>query len=341
MGVGSSTTTDLGYASEAGGVAGETACDYISGEISFQQIDNLDIYQISDFKNDDLTKILLGKFSSTKGIILTSQDKIKGFDKFFNNSNFYTYCENGYFYPTKIPLTIPIFKKNINKWNNGINIFTSIASSYIIKISNKFKCISEEQIILNLYNLMYKKLGFTTNDFDYFNKDFYYINYLLENNLYNETKYVNPLLYNITLLCIQIAAVVIFSWNLIEKLAIKYNIIINQKFNLTFYSCIFKFLNGREKPILAEEFNTFFDKYTIDFVPFIFNKVIINLSKEIYESNDIIKIIILKQSSYVLSLDELLIDYNLVFNKISYTEVKIRYLECLNFKKIYRKLNIN
>jgi hypothetical protein len=336
--VGSATDTDLSYAAEGTEAVATCACDFLGGEVFFQQVVDFDIRCLENI--DELKQTNpIAKFESEKGICLINTTDSQIFNKLFFDPKYYTICDNGYFYPTKIPITIPIFKKNIQRWYGGINVFTSIASSFIIKNKN-FNNNNQNQLILNLYNKMYQKLGFTTIDFDYFNRDFYYIYFLIENNLYIDDNYKNPLLKNITLLCIQIAAIVIFSWNLIRQLAIKYNIIIKEDFYLTFYSCIFKFLNGNKIPIIAENFNLFFNKYYTNFVPNEFNQTIIKISEDIYNSTDAVKIIILKQASYVLNLDELLINYNLVFDKINYDETKIRYFECINFKRNFRTFSI-
>jgi len=246
-----------------------------------------------------------------KGLIsVVSSEKVQ-FNQIYNNGTLYTILSEGTLYSTNVVFTLIIYRKNLAQFLN-VNTFTTMGTTYFInKNSENFK---------SLNALWKKKIGFNSNDYNFYEIDYYY-DYYVSSNSY-------------ALDCIRICSIKVFLWNLIYNLAKQYNIDINFEFYETFYTCIFENLDGT-KPILAEQVNIYFKKYYENFMPIDpYNSIIVKWSTTINLEKDVINQLIFKQASFVLNLEQLEAqDYQALFTHFDYQTVKFRFLECLSVNK--------
>ena len=245
-----------------------------------------------------------------KGSINIPKEYLQQYNYFNNNNSFITFLDKGFYYCTEIPYSLANYKQNLKEFEKSTNVMTTLASTYFINNNNNdFK---------KLNVLWKKKLYFTPNDYNFY-KGYYYYDYYTTHNGYT---------YDI----IRIIGQIVFLWNLIFNLSKIYNIPINFDFYLTFFTAIFENLSNIQ-PILSEQINVYFNKYQKDYMPLSYNNIIINWVNLINEETDVIYILIYKQASYVLNIEQL---ENIIISKIilskyfNYVSVKNKFLECLS-----------
>jgi thiol-disulfide isomerase/thioredoxin len=251
------------------------------------------------------------KYKVYKGSLQIPSSEQVQFEQIYNNGQLYTILSEGTCYSANVPFSLIVYRKNLVQLKDS-NTFTSLATTYFIN--------SNTENFKTLNNLWKKKIGFTTNDYNFYALDYYY-DYYVSSNSY-------------ALDCIRICAIKVFLWNLIFKLAKLYNINIDFAFYETFYTCIFENLDGT-KPILAEQVNVYFNKYHENFRPIQpYNSIIEKWSTAINFQRDVVNILIFKQASYALNLEQLeALDYIALFKYFDYQTVKFRFLECLSVNK--------
>lgn len=267
---------------------------------------------IYNFKeNNNLNEICLEHDNLISYGKLIFNNKNKDNTKYIINDT-YLFILNGRYYSTNIPISILLFRKNISTLCN-INIFTTITSTILFENKNN--------IINNLYK---EKIGFDTDTYNFYKKDYYYDYYFNKNNY--------------ALICIKISAIVIFIWNIVYLLLIKNNINLDFLLYTTFYKFIYDNLNS-ENVFLSNNINTYFTKYCNNLVPQIYDEIIINWTNLINNEDDLIKILIYQQSSIILKFDELLLqNTDKLFKILNYNETKNRFEHIIN--KIYNEESI-
>ena len=233
------------------------------------------------------------------------------FEQIYNNGQLYTIISEGTFYSCDVPLSLITYRKNLTQFKDN-NAFASLATTYFIN--------SNTENFKTLNKLWKNKIGFNTNDYNFYALDYYY-DYYVSSNSY-------------ALDCIRICAIKVFLWNLIFNLAKIYDINVDFAFYETFYTCIFENLDGT-KPILAEQVNVYFNKYQENFMPSEpYNSIIEKWSTAINFQRDVVNILIFKQASYALNLEQLeALDYIALFKYFDYQTVKFRFLDCLSVNK--------
>ena len=204
-----------------------------------------------------------------------------------------------------------IFKRNIPDFSNNINTMTSMASAYLL---------NNNTVSMRNLNAIWKaRIGFTTNDYNFYKSDFYYDYYTTHNGYAYD--------------CIRIIAQKVFLWHLIYNLSKIYGIRIDFWFYQTFYTCIFESLDGT-KPILSSKINIYFNKYHQNYMPSSYDSIIDKWVNFINSETDVVKIIIYKQASYALSIQELEeFDISKLFELFPYMTVKFKLLDCFNVNK--------
>ena len=225
------------------------------------------------------------------------------------NSTLYTLINAGIFFATEVPFSLCLYKKNLEIFSKKNNSFITIASTYFINTNT----VNTKKI-----NKIWKqRIGFNTNDYNFYTSDFYYDYYITHNGYAYD--------------CIRIIAQKVFLWHLVYNLAKSYGVPIDFLFYLTFFTCIFESLYGTT-PILSKQINIYFDKYHPNFMPESYDSIITKWITLINLETDVVKIIIFKQASYALSIQELEeLDITKLFETFSYMTVKFRFLDCLNF----------
>lgn len=251
-------------------------------------------------------------YNVNKGILYIDNPSSASIVKLLNNDNLFTVVVEGSSYVTGLLNTLILFRKNIQGFSKCINIFTSLATTEMIKTSNSD---------LNTINILFtKKIGFSIKDYNYYLNNFYY-----DYNKDNTNKYALTL--------IKINAIINFIWNLIYKKTILLKISLNYNFYITFYMAILDNLNGTN-PILSYQINPYFINYDLNGI---LNELddlcIIKLTSLINNENDLTQIIILKTSSKILSQEEL-ISNELITNNLllSPSIIKNRLNECFLYK---------
>ena len=249
------------------------------------------------------------KIEVDKGKIIINPASQAQYQTVNSNSSLYTMVSGGIYYCTGVPSTHLVFKRNIPEFSSNINLMVTMASSYLVNNNTS----STKKL-----NALWKaRIGFTTNDYNFYTSD-YYSDYYTTHNGYAYD-------------CIRIVAQIVFSWHLIHNLAKSYGILIDFWFYQTFYTCIFENLYSTT-PILSKQFNVYFDKYHLNFVPESYNSIINKWITLINSETDVVKIIICKQASYALTIEELeAFDITKLFETYSYMTVKFKFLDCLNF----------
>ena len=246
-----------------------------------------------------------------KGKLIIEKNDTQQYNSINRNENLYTIITAGTFYSVNIPFSCALYKKNINTFFSTMNSFTTMATSYMI--NNNLETYPNKKL-----NELWKiKLGFNTNDFNFYNTDYYYNYYITKNGYAYD--------------CVRIIAQKIFIWHLINNLSKSYKITIDFEFFQTFYTCIFENLNGVQ-PISVENINIYFDKYNSQYMPLSYNSIIQKWIDLINKTDDAINILIYKQASYALNLKELeTLDLEKLYSIFDYQTVKFRFLDCLSF----------
>ena len=249
------------------------------------------------------------KIEVIKGKIIINPSSQAQYQTVNSETSLYTTVNDGIYYCTGIPLTHLVFKRNIPEFSTNINLMVTMASSYLVNNNTS----STKKL-----NALWKaRIGFTTNDYNFYTSD-YYSDYYTTHNGYAYD-------------CIRIGAQIVFSWHLIHNLAKSYGILIDFWFYQTFYTCIFENLYNTT-PILSKQFNVYFDKYHLNFVPESYDSIINKWITLINSETDVVKIIICKQASYALTIEELeAFDITKLFETFPYMSVKFKFLDCLNF----------
>jgi hypothetical protein len=277
--------------------------------------DYLDSSTIKFVKGKEFKEIpIISLYAIIKGFLYLDRPSSASLVRLLNNDNLYTIISDGSFYSTGLSNTLILFRKNIKPFIKTINIFTSLASSVIIRLGNS------DMNIIN--SLMAKKIGFTIKDYNYYLRDYYYD--------YNKNK-----LNQYALKLIKISAIIVFIWHLIYKKATELNINIDYPFYITFYLSIFDNLNGTN-PILSEQINPYFINYDPSGILSPIDDICITKwSNIISKLVDTPEILIYKMSSRILNQNEL-INYEITNNydklKLSYNLVSQRLNECFIYK---------
>ena len=249
------------------------------------------------------------KYQINKGKIIIDPSSQAQYKKINSSQSFYTMMCEGKYFCTDVPMSNIIFKRNIPDFSNNINTMTSMASAYLL---------NNNTVSMRNLNAIWKtRIGFTTNDYNFYKSDFYYDYYTTHNGYAYD--------------CIRIIAQKVFLWHLIYNLSKIYGIRIDFWFYQTFYTCIFESLDGT-KPILSSKINIYFNKYHQNYMPSSYDSIIDKWINFINAESDTVKIIICKQASYALSLNELEeFDITKLFKIFSYMTVKFKLLDCFNF----------
>lgn len=269
-----------------------------------------------------ISSINLNNFSTSynniikDGKIIFDVENNKKIQYILNDNNLFYFVKDGMFSSTQIPFTLCIYKK-YNEIFNNINSFTSISSSYLLNNgSNNINIIK---------NIFISKIGFDYNHYNFYDKD-YYLDYYLTKNFFSS-------------FCIKIVAQKIFLWNIIYRLSLEYNINIDFVFYHTFYTCFFENLKGLN-PMLSNDVNIYFNKYKENFIPSYYDSIIEYWINMINNEEDLIKILIYQQSSFILAIDKLkLFDINILYEYINYENTKTKLYKC--YTNLYDNITIS
>lgn len=256
-----------------------------------------------------------------KGILDVSTPSGLTIYSLLQNPQLFTVVSDGTFYISGLSCTLIFFKKNIPSFIRSVNIFTSMASSYIIKNAN--------QSIDPINTLFLEKLGFSVNTYNYYLNNPYYD--------YNATKNV----YALEL--VRINSLLVFIWHIIQNEAVILNIDLtdNYPFYIQFYLSIFENLNGT-KPILSSQINPYFVAYSPNLIPSSWDPIITKWAIQISVETDLTQLLILKLSSRLLSQSQLLksnLDDNNNDLKLSPDTMKDRFNECVLNRNFINRSN--
>jgi hypothetical protein len=320
MGGSSSTSSSCsqGFISWCESVYNTSNCTLCSSDVAATGIDvfgdYLDSSNIKFLKGKTLAQIPLNSpYNLNKGILYLDNPSSASMVKLLNDESLYTIISGGTFYSTGLLNTLVLFRKNIQPFTKSINIYTSLASTEIIKTKNSN---------INIINvLMAQKIGFTNTDYNYYLNNFYYDYYKDNINQY-------------ALKLIRIDAIIIFIWHLIYQKAVTLNITLDYPFYITFYMSIFDNLNGTN-PILSYQINPYFINYVPSGILSHLDDIsIIKWSNIISKQNEIHDILISKMASRILNQNELINDTITENNlKLSPTTVKNRLNECFIYRE--------
>ena len=247
-----------------------------------------------------------------KGILDVSTPSGLTIYSLLQNPQLFTVVSEGTFYVSGLSCTLIFFKKNIPSFIRSVNIFTSMASSYIIK--------NADQSIDPINALFAQKLGFSVNTYNYYLNNPYY-DYNATQNIY-------------ALELVRVNSLLIFIWHIVHIQAINLNINLtnNYPFYIQFYLSIFENLDGT-KPILSSQINPYFISYSPNLIPASWDPIITKWAIQLSIETDSTQLLILKQSSRLLSQSQL-VETNLVDNKrdlkLSPDTMKDRFNECIS-----------
>ncbi len=275
--------------------------DYINdSKVYYYFIDDND-YKLNKVELDFENKIEYGIFNFNA----KNKEKTK---YIFQSRNLYMFINGGIYYSTNVPVTLLLYKKNLDIFKN-INVMTSITS--MLSIENK-----------NIdYNNIYKnKIGFDIEDYNFYTNDYFYD--------YYTTKNVNA--YK----CVKLSVITTFMWNIIYKLVSYYRISFDFDLYNIFYKMIYENLTSDFKPILSSNINHYFKKYHANFIDPNFDNIIESWINLINGETDLVTLLIYMQSSYILSIDELLnAKYDKLFTTLNHHDVENKFKE--SCQKIY------
>jgi hypothetical protein len=326
MGGGSSSTCDccesfISFCEDTFGTNNCTLCgvDIAATGIEFLG-DNLDGSQITFLKEKTLAPIPLnGPYSIIKGILSIDTPSGTTIAKLLQDKTLFTVASGGTFYISGLSNTLVFFRKNHQSFEKAINVYTSMATSYMIKTSNSD---------INIINALFaQKLGFPITDYNYYMNNYYYE--------YNN----NPL--NIyTLQLIRVDAIIIFLWHLIYQQAVLNNITIDNPFYIQFYLSMFENLNGTS-PILSSIINPYFIKYSPALLPATDDIAIVKWSEIIGNETNLTNLLISKMVSRLSSVPELVLNSNVINLKLSPASITSRANECFSYRdSIYSKYGL-
>jgi len=326
MGGGSSSTCDccesfISFCEDTFGTNNCTLCgvDIAATGIEFLG-DNLDGSQITFLKEKTLAPIPLnGPYSIIKGILSIDTPSGTTIAKLLQDKTLFTVASGGTFYISGLSNTLVFFRKNHQSFEKAINVYTSMATSYMIKTSNSD---------INIINALFaQKLGFPITDYNYYMNNYYYE--------YNN----NPL--NIyTLQLIRVDAIIIFLWHLIYQQAVLNNITIDNPFYIQFYLSMFENLNGTS-PILSSKINPYFIKYSPALLPATDDIAIVKWSEIIGNETNLTNLLISKMVSRLSSVPELVLNSNVINLKLSPASITSRANECFSYRdSIYSKYGL-
>jgi hypothetical protein len=279
--------------------AAKTKNDYLDGSV-------IKFYRII---NSNLKPYVIKLPSITnKGIISFSKTNFAQYQDINLNSNLITIIEGGIVYCTQLENTLFIYKKNIQAFQPGVNIFTSLATSYFIN--------QNETNLKKINALWKKKIGFNTNDYNFYINDYYY-NYYISGNSY-------------ALDCVKIISNLRFLWNVIYNFSIIYKINIDFWFYQTFYTCIFENLDGL-KALNTNQINIYFNKYHENYLPESYNSIIYKWNDLFFKTEDVVNQLIYKQAPIILNTEELEnVDIVKLTSILNYQNVKFNLLSCFS-----------
>jgi hypothetical protein len=129
-------------------------------------------------------------------------------------------------------------------------------------------------------------------------------------------------------------SLLVFIWHIVHIQAINLNINLtnNYPFYIQFYLSIFENLDGT-KPILSSQINPYFISYSPNLIPASWDPIITKWANQLSIETDSTQLLILKQSSRLLSQSQL-VETNLVDNKrdlkLSPDTMKDRFNECIS-----------
>lgn len=327
MGGGSSSTCDccasfITFCEDTFGTNNCTLCgvDIAATGIEFLG-DNLDGCQITFLKEKTLTLIPLnGPYSIIKGILSIDTPSGTTIAKLLQDKTLFTVATGGTFYISGLSNTLVFFRKNLQSFEKAVNVYTSMATSYMIKTSN-----SDINIVNGLFA---KKLGFPISDYNYYMNNYYYDYYKNSSNVY-------------ALQLIRVDAIIIFLWHLIYQQAVLNNITIDNPFYIQFYLSMFENLNGTS-PILSSQINPYFIKYSPAILPATDDVAIVKWCGIIGNETDLTSLLISKMASRLLSVPELVLNSpNVLNSKLSPASITSRADECFSYRdSIYSKYGL-
>ena len=283
--------------------------------------DNLDGSQITFLKEKTLTPILLnGPYSIIKGVLSIDTPSGITIAKLLQDKTLFTVASGGTFYISGLSNTLVFFRKNLQSFEKAVNVYTSMATSYMIKTSN-----SDIDIVNELFA---QKLGFPISDYNYYMNNYYYDYNKNPSNVY-------------ALQLIRVDAIIIFLWHLIYQQAILNNITIDNPFYIQFYLCMFENLNGTTA-ILTSQINPYFVKYSPAILPEVDDIAITKWCGIISQQTDLTSLLISKMASRLLSVPELIVNPPSVVNsKLSPSSITSRADECFDYRdSIYTKYGL-
>jgi len=259
-------------------------------------------------------------YNFVKGRLNTDTVIGQNIQKFLQDPSLYTIVSGGNLYISGLLNTLTLFRLNIQNFAMSINVYTSMASSYIIKNRNSNLSIINE--------LFAEKLGFKNKDYNYYMNDTYY-----DYNKNHDNSFALQL--------IRVNAILIFIWNLIYYQTTFQNIKIDYPFSIQFYLSIFENLNGTN-PILTDQINPFFTSYSPVLLPSNYDKILTKWIYFIGKEKNLVSLLILKQSSRLLSYDELVNNFPTDLTlKLSRSAIKDRMNEVFIYRNSFYQNTIN
>ena len=304
---------------------GTNNCTLCGVDIAATGIEFLDDYldgsTIKFLKEKTLEEIPLNyPYKIIKGILDTSTPSGLSINNLLQNKHLYTIVSGGTLYISGLSRTLITFRKNLQSFSKAVNIFTSMASSYIIKTAN--------QDILIINTLFAQKLKFTIKDYNFYMNNPYY-------------DYVGDKSNSYALEIIRINALTVFIWHIIYEKAVQNNIAIDYPFYIQFYLSIFENLN-KSNAILPNQINPYFTKYSPNIIPESYAPIIVKWAGLISNQTDLTSLFIYKMASRLLDETELLNNYPTENNlKLSRAVIQDRSQECFNYRtNIYRSYNL-
>ena len=275
--------------------------------------DNLDGSNVLFLKEKTLNVIPLhSPYSIIKGIMSIDTPSGSSIAKLLQDKTLFTIASGGTYYISGLSNTLVFFRKNLQSFSKGVNVYTSMATSYMIKTAN-----SDITIINKLFA---QKLGFLNKDYNYYMNNFYY-----DYNQDSNNKYALQL--------VRVDGLIIFLWHLIYQQAVAQNINIDYPFYIQYYLSMFENINGTS-PIYTDQINPYFEKYAPNgLLPESYNVSIEKWSNIIAHETDLTSILIIKMASRLLSQDELVHNPPTEINtKLSRDSVIQRKNDCFAYK---------
>jgi len=231
--------------------------------------------------------------------------------QYLQNKGLFTVVSGGSLYISGLSNTLITFRKNLTSFTRGVNVMTSLASSQIISTGN--------QDIQPINASLAQKLGFTVNDYNYYQNNPYYDYYSTSNEYALELVRVN--------------ALIIILWHIIYEQSTYLGIDLtdNYPFYITFYQSIYNNLN-KSNAILSNQINPYFVQYTPNIIPATYDPIIEKLSNAISSETDIVTLLQLKYSTRLSSQSELSnanFDKKSTSFKLSRDSIKTNLVECV------------